>query len=164
MAVGHAWAAMLRDLGLGWQLLPLRLCERLPQILFMGSHGDGPPRGPGTLKVAGARVAIPLRAFDLDHYVDMTIHGRRLRLTVTRSPHRTYGLLWFPVDYTVTRTVRSTVGRSHRRRDVRVEPEHIRRVVGVFQGHQSVVFRPPVGGLDAVHADVGLIVDIDVAR
>jgi hypothetical protein len=58
------------------------------------------------------------------------------------------------VGHTVTRTVRSTVARSYRRRDVGVEPEYIRRVVGVFQGHQARVFRRPIGGLDAVHADV----------
>ena len=60
--------------------------------------------------------------------------------------------------------VRSPVARSHRRLNVRVEPEKIRRVVGVFQSHQAVVFRRPVCGLDSVHTDVRLIVDVDVPR
>jgi hypothetical protein len=73
-----------------------RPCGLQAQIVFVWSHRNGAPLGPGTLETAGARLAIARRDLHLEHRVAAAIHNRRP--TATRLSHRTRGPLLFPSD------------------------------------------------------------------
>lgn len=68
--------------------------------VFRWSHGDGPPLGTGTIKAAGARLAITRREGNRDDFMVLAI--RRGSPTAARLSHRTPGLPLWPVPHTLT--------------------------------------------------------------
>ena len=47
------------------------------QMWFVWSHRKCPPLGPGTLDMAGASMAIPLREWNFDHRMVLAMNGQR---------------------------------------------------------------------------------------